>query len=150
MLCGTCRGLAGVKRPPTGGGGGDTSCRKHHCRGRLIFPAKLSTESDLFLDQPLEMNPTGQHGREEGQHVLLHFADGRGQGADDSIEAHLLDDVLEGRGRLACDSAQGLRNSGVDPSQTLRVLGTPPYRHHTPLLNREDTNHAALSLILEP
>lgn len=61
------------------------------------------------MDQPLQVNPTGQHGREQRQHVLLHFADGRGQGADDGIESHLLDDVLEGCGRLACDSTQGLQ-----------------------------------------
>lgn len=75
-----------------------------------------SSMSYLLLDQPLKMDPAGQHGREQRQHVLLHFADGGGQGADDSVEPHLLDDVLKDGGRLACDPAQGLRGQGTDSS----------------------------------
>lgn len=74
------------------------------------------------------MDPTGQHGREQGQQVLLNSADGGGQGSDHRGQAHLLNDVLEGGRGVASDPAQGLRRQGTDLSVTPRASARPVQR----------------------
>ena len=69
------------------------------------------------------MNPTGQHGSEQGQQVLLNSADGGGQGVDDGVQAHLLNHVLEGSRGMARDPAQGLRRQGDGSVGQLMCLG---------------------------
>lgn len=71
--------------------------------------SRVNADANLFLDQPLQMNPSGQHGGKQSEHAVLHFAGGRGQGANDHVQPYLLHDVLEGCRRLASDSAQSLQ-----------------------------------------
>lgn len=85
----------------------------------------------LFLDQSLQVDPTGQHGGEQGQQVLLDSTDAGGQGGDHRGQAHLLDDVLEGGRGVASDPAQGLRRQGTHLSVTPRAAARPgPPRRH--------------------
>lgn len=86
---------------------------------------EVKGRANLFLDQPLQVDPTGQHGGEQGQQVLLDPADGGGQGGDHRGQAHLLDDVLEGGRGVARDPAQGLRGQGTELSVTPRASARP-------------------------